>query len=622
MVEMKRVSNVVRLTQRRGGAESCADEHLPMQAGEGGAEPDLDRDGTIAVSGGVISHTKPAGKGKWPVIIPGRNVSVYYDNQLVTQPTVVFDGNLLQVVPAQKAPVSKFKVHVSEDRTEVVLSVRFVPGKIYRAPDCLPAQRLRIDGQAAGEIPPEPIDEGLVHAELKRLGIKAPIMRKVIQAACQGCADQDVVIARGKAPSPSQDGKVEYVCSFDERLPVENDDSERIDYYNKGAINCVQAGTVLAFWTPPVLGEPGLSVFGEVIEPRDPKNKVLKVGPGVQLIDNGRIAVATIDGRPCLSGPDLRLSVIPLLEINGDVDLTTGHIEFYGDVLVRGNVNEGLKVHAGGRVVVVGDVYQAEIVANGNIAVHGKVIGSKIIAGSDQTRLVQIGSILGRLIIQLPELIQAGRQLEPYFEKTKSAALGEEYLIRLLLEMKFATLDKNLKTLEQLKGSLIDLGNPILHRIANLDCKLDSFRCIEELYDECLELREEIKAELTSKVDVEIDYCQNSEIEATGKITATGELVYDSKLTAGDSIWIQGECRGGSLNAQTGIASHVLGCPGGTITHVRVAADGTVKADLIHSNVNLQFGIYTYPVPYEMSQVAFTLQDEKIVANYTRKLTV
>lgn len=45
MVEMKRVSNVVRLTQRRGGAESCADEHLPMQAGEGGAEPDLDRDG-------------------------------------------------------------------------------------------------------------------------------------------------------------------------------------------------------------------------------------------------------------------------------------------------------------------------------------------------------------------------------------------------------------------------------------------------------------------------------------------------------------------------------------------------------------------------------------------------
>ncbi|MDI9449971.1 MAG: hypothetical protein WBK74_10735 [Limnochordia bacterium] len=65
---------------------------------------------------------------------------------------------------------------------------------------------MRIDGQAAGEIPPEPIDEGLVHAELKRLGIKAPIMRKVIQAACQGCADQDVVIARGKAPSPSQDG--------------------------------------------------------------------------------------------------------------------------------------------------------------------------------------------------------------------------------------------------------------------------------------------------------------------------------------------------------------------------------------------------------------------------------
>ena len=44
------------------------------------AEPDLD--GTIAVKNGVVQVTKPKGNGKWPVVSPGRNVIVYYDNQL------------------------------------------------------------------------------------------------------------------------------------------------------------------------------------------------------------------------------------------------------------------------------------------------------------------------------------------------------------------------------------------------------------------------------------------------------------------------------------------------------------------------------------------------------------
>ena len=568
------------------GKQSARAEVVPLKTRSGKLEPTCDvraakghqdKDGLIAITNGVISHTRPVGNGKWPVIVPGRNVSVYYDNELVKQPTVIFDGRLLQIVPPHKDPVSEFKIRISKNQTEVVLAVRFKPGKIYRVPDCMPAQRLRIEGQVASELPPCPIDEELVYAEIRRLGIKVPIMREVIQAACQSCIDQDVVIASGSPPSPSQDGRLDYVCSFEERLPVENKDSQRIDLYYKGAINSVQAGSVLAYWTPPLPGKPGLSVFGEAIPPRDPKNKVLKVGQGVQLIDGGRIAVATIDGRPCLTGYDLCLSVIPLLEITGDVDLSTGHIDFNGDVLIRGNVNEGFKVHAGGRVEVLGDVYHAEIVSNSDIVVHGKVIGSRLIAGADQTRLVQINAILARLIIQLPELAQAAQQLKPYVERCNSSAYGEEYLIRLLLDMKFASLDKSLKTLEQLKGSLIDMGDPVLYRIASLECKLDSFSQIDELYDECISLQEEIKAELATEADVEVNYCQNSEIEATGKVMVTGELVYNSKLAAGDSIWVQGECRGGTLTAQRKIAAHVLGCAGGALTHIKVNADGAVK---------------------------------------------
>jgi len=82
-----------------------------------------------------------------------------------------------------------------------------------------------------------------------------------------------------------------------------------------------------------------------------------------------------------------KINVSPILEIKGDIDLSTGNIDFIGDVIIRGSVTDGFHVKAGGNVDVAGTV-SGGCVEGVNITVRmgimgmnrGKVSASGIVA--------------------------------------------------------------------------------------------------------------------------------------------------------------------------------------------------------------------------------------------------
>src|SRR5690606_24180349 len=80
------------------------------------------------------------------------------------------------------------------------------------------------------------------------------------------------------------------------------------------------------------------------------------------------------------------LEVRPSLEIAGDVDLSTGHVRFDGDVAVRGNVADEMIIEAGGDVLVHGSVDRAQIRAAKKVDIRGGTVQSRIEAG-DNARL-------------------------------------------------------------------------------------------------------------------------------------------------------------------------------------------------------------------------------------------
>ena len=69
------------------------------------------------------------------------------------------------------------------------------------------------------------------------------------------------------------------------------------------------------------------------------------------------------------------ISVNPVFEVNGDLDLKTGNVEFIGNVVVRGNIPSGYEVKAGGDVRIFGLVEAAHIQSDGNIIISGGVTG-------------------------------------------------------------------------------------------------------------------------------------------------------------------------------------------------------------------------------------------------------
>ncbi len=571
------------------------------------------KDGTIEIVGGKIEVVPPRGTGKWPVICPGLHMQVFYEGTKVKGPTVIFDKNLLEIKLINELPKSDFEIIVSADKTQVVLKTRFQAGKKYRLADSKPTQRLVLERKIVGSIEPQAIESKDVYQKLQNMGIKVPILHDQLMAACTSLQNGETIVAQGKPIIPPEDGIIEYICSFQERLLDEDAlCKERIDYYDRGLVNSVEAGSVLAYWTPPVLGKAGSSVFGEVIKPPEPKNKSLPVGKGVQLINAGRIAVATVDGRPFLSGRDNTLSVVTQLVINKDVDLSTGHIDFKGDVLIMGDVTEGLHVRANGNVEVKGNVFHAQVASGGNVIIHEKVVGGHIQAGGKQTLLMQLNDTLTSLNPLLDKLLHAYRRVVGSIgqKQPKNLITDESCLLNQIAENQAPGIKKCLQSMKELKA-LLPLDDRLTKELGSLKFSLESHSQATELFHACLQLQEEIQHQLKFKADVLLNYCQNALIEATGDIVVSGPLAYNSHLYCGGQIKINGDCRGGILTAATKISAGVLGADAGVKTVARVNEGGVILADQFCPNAWIQIGNARHQIQEACYKLQFRFDGDK-----------
>jgi uncharacterized protein (DUF342 family) len=95
-----------------------------------------------------------------------------------------------------------------------------------------------------------------------------------------------------------------------------------------------------------------VDVLGQPIMPKPGKDMVLPLGKNVRAEDNK--IYAAISGQFQLSNGKIHVS--PVIEIKGDVDLSTGNVEFVGNVVIRGSVQTGFVVKADGNVEIAGSV--------------------------------------------------------------------------------------------------------------------------------------------------------------------------------------------------------------------------------------------------------------------------
>jgi uncharacterized protein (DUF342 family) len=240
---------------------------------------------------------------------------------------------------------------------------------------------------------------------LTEAGVVFGVDQEALRQACALGSTSPVAVASGKSPEDGMD------ASFEELVPQTVDRAPKvdalgfIDYREHGAITLVQAGAPLMRRTPATMGVEGLTIRGKPLPPRPGRDEPFAAElPGARVDEkDGNLLTASITGQPVRVR--CGVSVEPVLRV-AEVNLATGNIYFNGTVEVEGEVIQGMKIQAGGDIVVGGTVDGAHLEAGGNIQVSGGVIANAHLRarGSVTARFAESSNIYAGTVIALNDM--------------------------------------------------------------------------------------------------------------------------------------------------------------------------------------------------------------------------
>jgi uncharacterized protein (DUF342 family) len=197
----------------------------------------------------------------------------------------------------------------------------------------------------------KPLNYDLILAKIQNSGIVYGIDHTAIKQAFERPGIQ-VIAARGQNPTDGQNAYIKHHIDQEAKgKPVELENG-KVDFRNLNMFTTVQEGELLAEKIPATQGIAGMDILGNTVSPKPGKDMMFPVGKNVKVVDNK--IVAAIAGQLLIANN--KIHVIPVIEIKGDVDLSTGNIEFVGNVIVRGSVQAGFTIKAEGNVEVYGTV--------------------------------------------------------------------------------------------------------------------------------------------------------------------------------------------------------------------------------------------------------------------------
>lgn len=199
------------------------------------------------------------------------------------------------------------------------------------------------------------------------------LMPRLVAMSKKGVYDREILVAKGKEVIEGQDGYYEYLFSLDNSAtgPVIREDGS-VDYGSMNMLQSVKAGDLLAEYHAAVAGEDGYMVDGQILQSRPVKE--LQPLRGMSVERRESLYFAKVAGKIELKNGNIDIRTVH--EVPGDVDLSTGRIEFFGDVVISGNVSAGVLIRAGRNLTIEGTVESAELFAGGDIVLKRGVQGN------------------------------------------------------------------------------------------------------------------------------------------------------------------------------------------------------------------------------------------------------
>jgi len=244
--------------------------------------------------------------------------------------------------------------------------------------------------------PPIGTQQKISVAEIKKAILKKGVTYgidevKIMIALTENKFVVDLPVAKGKEPIAGKDAVIKYhfIEKGVEIKPKELDNG-KVDFYNINLIQNVKKGQLLVEKIPATKGISGMTVTGKEIPGKDGKDTILPLGKNLYISEDHLKGFAACEGHVAIV--KRRVSVLPVFEVNGDVDFSTGNINFVGNVVVKGNIKDGFTVKADGDIEIYGTVEGGHVLSSGNILVR------KGIRGLKKSRVEAKGSIYSNFI--------------------------------------------------------------------------------------------------------------------------------------------------------------------------------------------------------------------------------
>lgn len=241
--------------------------------------------------------------------------------------------------------------------------------RVYIAEDRMSATLVYFPEQGKKDITSGELEEFLKAHGVKQ-GIMKDVLEKIVQKHWYG---KEIEVAKGKTPTEGKDGEFRYHVEHGTPGKPKILENGSVDYKNISQFVMVQQGELLAEYIPASAGEYGYTVDGKFLMPKRGREKPPLKGKGFVLSEDKRMYTAALTGKVEIEGN--RIEVSDICNISGDVDISVGNLNFEGDIVITGNVCQGMTVCATGTIQVQGHVESAVLRAGKDIILAGGMQG-------------------------------------------------------------------------------------------------------------------------------------------------------------------------------------------------------------------------------------------------------
>lgn len=232
--------------------------------------------------------------------------------------------------------------------------------------------------------------------------------------------DREILVAQGRPVQEGADGYFEYLFTPEEYgVPKVRADGS-VDYTNINALQNVHEGDKIAIYHQAIQGVNGITVLGRELKAQLYRDLPPMRGKGIRR--ENEVYYAQSDGK--IEVKDGKIDIQDVHEISGDVDAIIGKVEFFGDVIIYGNVEEGVVIRAGRNIEIHGTTSLANLYAGGDI------ILSRGIQGGNKSKISARGNVFADFIehttVEAGGTVQANTFLSSrIYAKEKVIATGK-----------------------------------------------------------------------------------------------------------------------------------------------------------------------------------------------------